>query len=65
MHGGTRQLGDERVGLAHARLSLIDLAGGVQPIHNQNRSLWLTFNGEIFNYKELRAELAKHNALAQ
>ena len=49
---------DERAGLAHARLSLIDLAGGFQPIHNQDRSLWLTFNGEIFNYKELRAELA-------
>ena len=49
---------DSRAGLAHARLSLIDLAGGFQPIHNHDRSLWLTFNGEIFNYKELRAELA-------
>lgn len=49
---------DGRAGLAHARLSLIDLAGGFQPIHNADRSLWLTFNGEIFNYKELRADLA-------
>lgn len=49
---------DERIGLAHARLSLIDLAGGFQPIHNQDRSIWLTFNGEIFNYLELRAKLS-------
>ena len=45
---------DERVGLAHARLSIIDLQGGWQPIHNENRTVWITFNGEIFNYIELR-----------
>jgi asparagine synthase (glutamine-hydrolysing) len=48
---------DERVGLAHSRLSLIDLAGGAQPIHNGDGSVWITFNGEIFNYVELRQEL--------
>lgn len=45
------------VGLAHARLSIIDLAGGSQPIPNEDRSVWVTFNGEIFNYLELRQEL--------
>jgi asparagine synthase (glutamine-hydrolysing) len=45
------------VGLASARLSIIDLAGGRQPIHNEDRSVWVVLNGEIFNYRELRAEL--------
>ena len=44
-------------GLAHARLSIIDLAGGDQPIHNEDRTVWVVFNGEIFNYPELRHEL--------
>jgi len=45
------------VGLAHARLSIIDLAGGGQPMSIANDTLWITFNGEIFNYIELRDEL--------
>jgi asparagine synthase (glutamine-hydrolysing) len=45
------------VGLAHARLSIIDLAGGQQPMCNEDSTLWITFNGEIFNYLELRQEL--------
>src|SRR3546814_8034551 len=45
------------VGLAHARLSIIDLATGDQPIHNPARTVWTVFNGEIFNFVELRAEL--------
>ena len=36
-------------GLAHARLSIIDLSGGDQPIYNEDRSIWIVFNGEIFN----------------
>jgi asparagine synthase (glutamine-hydrolysing) len=44
-------------GLAHARLSIIDLSSGDQPIHNEDRSIWIVFNGEIFNYPELRADL--------
>ncbi len=48
---------DSQVGLAHARLSIIDLAGGKQPIHNEDRTVWVSFNGEIFNYIELRATL--------
>ena len=47
------------VGMAHARLSIIDLAGGGQPIHNEDKSVWIVFNGEIFNYLELRRDLEK------
>ena len=48
---------DGPVGMAHARLSIIDLEGGWQPIHNEDQSIWVVFNGEIFNYIELRREL--------
>jgi asparagine synthase (glutamine-hydrolysing) len=48
---------DDRVGLGHTRLSLIDLECGHQPIRNGDGSLWLVFNGEIFNYLELRLHL--------
>ena len=48
-----------RIGLAHARLSIIDIAGGTQPIHNEDKSVWVTFNGEIFNYIELRRDLER------
>jgi asparagine synthase (glutamine-hydrolysing) len=48
---------DGSVGLAHARLSIIDLSTGDQPIANEDRTIWTVFNGEIFNYLELRAEL--------
>lgn len=47
----------ESIGLAHTRLSIIDLSGGSQPIYNEDRSLCVVFNGEIFNYIELRAVL--------
>jgi len=45
------------VGLAHARLSIIDLQCGAQPMSTARDRLWITFNGEIFNYIELREEL--------
>jgi len=48
---------DDNVGLAHARLSIIDLAGGHQPIHDAPKNTWVVFNGEIFNYLELRKDL--------
>jgi asparagine synthase (glutamine-hydrolysing) len=44
-------------GLAHARLSIIDLQSGGQPMSTADGNLWITFNGEIFNYLELREEL--------
>lgn len=45
------------VGLGMRRLSIIDLAGGRQPIHNETETIWVVFNGEIYNYRELRSEL--------
>lgn len=62
-HRGPDEFGvfrDKRAGLAHARLSIIDLATGQQPLSNEDDSLWLVFNGEIFNYVELREELLSH-----
>lgn len=47
------------VGLAMRRLSIIDLKGGHQPIHNEDRTVWVVLNGEIYNYRELRTSLAK------
>ncbi len=45
------------VGLGMRRLAIIDLAHGQQPIHNQDQTAWIVFNGEIYNYRELRAQL--------
>lgn len=45
------------IGLGHARLSIIDLGGGAQPIHNEEQNIWITYNGEVFNYIELRRML--------
>ncbi len=47
------------VGLGMRRLSVIDLAGGHQPIFNEDRTVWIVYNGEIFNFLELRQELEK------
>jgi asparagine synthase (glutamine-hydrolysing) len=46
-----------QIGLGFRRLSIIDLGGGHQPLANENDSVWIIFNGEIYNYQELRAEL--------
>jgi asparagine synthase (glutamine-hydrolysing) len=45
------------VGLGMRRLSIIDLSTGHQPIHNEDRTVWVVFNGEIYNYRELRGAL--------
>jgi len=43
--------------LGHRRLSIIDLETGHQPIHNEDETLWIVYNGEVYNYRELRDEL--------
>jgi len=48
---------DALVSLGHRRLSIIDLEGGKQPLCNHERTIWLVCNGEIYNYRELRARL--------
>jgi asparagine synthase (glutamine-hydrolysing) len=59
-HRGPDEFGyfrDRTLGLAHTRVSIIDLSSGQQPQCNEDGSLWIVFNGEIFNYVELRGEL--------
>ena len=48
------------VGLAHRRLSIIDVAGGRQPLYNENGDVVVVFNGEIYNHEELRTRLSGH-----
>jgi asparagine synthase (glutamine-hydrolysing) len=48
---------DGVLGLGNRRLSIIDLPGGHQPIANEDESVWITFNGEIYNYRDLRPDL--------
>src|SRR3954463_16746367 len=56
-HQGSWFAPDGRVGLGHARLSIIDLAGGDQPIANEDESLHLIANGEFYDFERIRAEL--------
>ena len=50
---------DDHVGLGHTRLSIVGLAGGTQPIHNGNETAWIIYNGEVFNYPELKQDLVR------
>ena len=51
---------DREAALGMRRLSIIDLAGGAQPISNEHGSIWVVSNGEIYNFRELRRELEAH-----
>ncbi|HTK57136.1 MAG TPA: asparagine synthase (glutamine-hydrolyzing), partial [Gemmatimonadales bacterium] len=60
-HRGPDALGsasDDRIGLAHARLSILDAANGAQPMDTEDGRLSIVYNGEVFNFLELRDELA-------
>jgi asparagine synthase (glutamine-hydrolysing) len=57
---GSGYFQDEHAVLGHTRLSIIDLEGGWQPLSNEDGSMWVSYNGEIFNYVELAAELTGH-----
>lgn len=50
---------DEHAALGHSRLAIIDVAGSPQPLSNEDGQVWVTFNGEIFNYLELRSQLVQ------
>jgi asparagine synthase (glutamine-hydrolysing) len=59
-HRGPDEAGlhvDEMAALAHRRLSIVDLSTGQQPLSNEDGSVWVVFNGEIYNHMEVRAEL--------
>ncbi len=50
---------DKDISLGMRRLSIIDVAGGKQPIHNEDETVWVMYNGELYNYIELKGELEK------
>ena len=52
---------DGPVGLGHRRLSIIDLETGHQPLSNEDGTIWIVFNGEIYNFPDLRGKLEPHN----
>ena len=56
--GGTLVRSDERIALGHRRLAIVDLSdAGRQPMANEDESVWITYNGEVYNHVALRAEL--------
>ncbi|MEP7327317.1 MAG: asparagine synthase (glutamine-hydrolyzing) [Gemmatimonadota bacterium] len=54
---GFKYFNNRSVGLGHRRLSILDLETGAQPMSNEDGSVWVTYNGEIYNYRELRQQL--------
>ena len=62
-HRGPDEAGlhcDDHAALAHRRLSIVDLSSGQQPLSNEDGSIWVVFNGEIYNHAEVRKELESH-----
>ncbi len=62
-HRGPDEAGlhcDSHAALAHRRLSIVDLSSGQQPLANEDGSVWVIFNGEIYNHHEVRKELEAH-----
>ena len=51
---------DDYVALGQRRLSIIDIKGGDQPIYNEDKSVLIVYNGEVYNYKELKEELKEY-----
>jgi len=56
---------DGAVGLAHRRLSIVDLAGGHQPMPNEDGKVWITYNGEVYNHRDLRPSLEERGHVYQ
>ncbi|HKC46003.1 MAG TPA: asparagine synthase (glutamine-hydrolyzing) [Gemmatimonadales bacterium] len=56
---GMRSLGGRHAVLGHRRLSIVDLVTGAQPMENEDASVWVTYNGEIYNHRALRTELER------
>src|SRR5438094_4003668 len=56
---------DGPLGLGFRRMSIIDLSGGHQPMSDRDGSVWVVFNGEIYNFPELRSELQSHGHVFQ
>ena len=52
---------DEQVALGSRRLSIVDIAGSTQPIANEDETVWVVFNGQIYNYVELRKDLERRH----
>ena len=53
---------DDYIALGHARLSIIDLSSGTQPIYNEDKTMWIVYNGEVYNYPKLRGILQEKEA---
>src|SRR2546426_9726666 len=56
---------DRQVGLGHRRLSIVDLAGGHQPMPNEDRTVWIVYNGEVYNHRDLLPSLEEHGPVYQ
>jgi asparagine synthase (glutamine-hydrolysing) len=53
----------DNIGLGHRRLSIIDLESGQQPMSNEDKTVWIAYNGEVYNYRELQAQLSQKGHL--